>query len=549
MPAPVLLIIASIVFIAAYIWYGSFLNRTFDIRADKETPAHTNADGVDYVPARTPVLMGHHFSSIAGAGPILGPIFAAVFGWVPVFLWILVGSVFVGGVHDYASLVASIRHEGRSIGEVIELHIGKTGKRLFLIFAWFALVLIIAVFCKVVASTFINTPAAATSSGLFIVLAVVFGFGIYRLKFPLGLSTLVGVILLAGCVALGVRFPPHLGGTVSIAVLQAHVSLSSLWIIILLAYVFVAAVTPVWVLLQPRDFLNSFLLYFILLAGLLGIFVSGPKMDLPAFTEFNTDLGPLFPLLFVTVACGAISGFHSLVASGTSSKQLDRETDARPVGYGSMLIEGLLAVVALITAITVVHQNSGQFFQAVSEKGPITVFSNGIGQFVSVLGIPVNLGITFASLAISAFCLTTLDTATRLARFIFQEFFEKDNKKSILSNRYAGTLITVVFSALLAFSGTSSTLWPVFGSANQLLAAIALLAITVWLAELGKKTLFVAIPMVIMFIITLTALGSLIVKNMKGGFATLSIFSILLFGVTLVLIIQAFQHFLRMKKT
>jgi len=533
MPAPILIIMAIIVFAAGYVWYGRFLNRTFDIRAERKTPAHVNADGVDYVPARAPVLMGHHFSSIAGAGPIVGPIYAAVFGWIPVFLWILIGSIFLGGVHDYSSLVASIRHSGKSIGEVIEAYIGRAGKKVFLIFAWFALILVIAVFCNLVSTTFEDEAATPTASGLFIILAILFGLAVYRFKVPLGIATLFGVILLFACVALGILYPIHLD--------------SGVWIYILLAYIFIAAVSPVWVLLQPRDFLNSFLLYAILAGGVISIFAAWPKMTLAPVTHFHTDHGPLFPLLFVTVACGAISGFHSLVASGTSSKQLNRETDARPVGYGSMLIEGLLAVIALITAITVIHQNSSGYYQAVKNLTPIVIFSNGIGQFINVIGIPKQMGTTFASLAISAFCLTTLDTATRLARFIFQEFFKQKNKESILSNRYVGTFITVVFSALLAFSGSGEKIWKIFGSANQLLAAIALLAVTVWVAELGKKFLFIAIPMIIMFFITLSALGWLIYQCVYDGSTTLSIFSILLFIVTLVLIIQAFIHFRRMK--
>ena len=525
MRASWLIIVSIAVFLFGYIWYGRYLARRLDINPKRVTPANTKQDGVDYVPAKAPVLFGHHFSSIAGAGPILGPIYAAVFGWIPVFFWIIIGSIFVGGVHDFSSLIASVRHGGKSIGEVIEDHIGRAGKQLFLVFAWFMLVLVIAVFCKAVASIFVKEPSTVTSSFLFIILAVVFGFSIYRFKTPLWLASIVGFVLLFGCVVLGVYFPIH----------QLH----DFWIFVLFGYIFVAAVTPVWILLQPRDYLNSFLLYLVLFGGVIGIFVANPIISFPAITQFHTDLGYLFPILFVTVACGAISGFHSLISSGTTSKQLNSEADAKPIGYGSMLIEGVLAVVALITAVTILK---GDYSHLVTNEGggPIGIFSAGVGGFISQLGIPLDIGITFAALAISAFALTTLDTATRLGRFMFQEFFERKDKQSILSrNRYVGTLATIIFAALFAFSGTSDTLWPLFGSANQLLASIVLLAITVWLAELRKKNGFVKYPMYFMFCVTLTALGNLIYKNlMEINFPQLLV-SILLFVIAVVLVIQA----------
>jgi len=527
MSAALLTLIAISVFIIGYIWYGKILARKFELDPKRPTPAHSRNDGVDYVPAKSPVLLGHHFASIAGAGPILGPIYAAIFGWIPVFLWIVVGSLFFGGLHDFSSIVASIRHGGKSIGEVIEDHIGESGKRLFLIFAWFMLILVVAVFCKAVASTFIKEPSSATSSFLFIVLAVLFGVSIYRLRLPLWIATIVGVGLLAVCVLLGLQLP---------------ISLSyNTWMIILFVYIFVASVTPVWILLQPRDFLNSFLLYFVLLGGLIGIFVTNPTITFPAVTQFKTNLGYLFPILFVTVACGAISGFHSLVSSGTTSKQLNKETDAQPVGYGGMLIEGVLAVIALITAVVLIK---GDYQHLITKEGggPIGIFASGVGGFISVLGIPKQAAVTFAALAISAFALTSLDTATRLGRFIFQEFFESkgDKRQSILSkNRYIGTLVTILVAAFFAFSGTGDTLWPLFGSANQLLAAIVLLAITVWFAKLKKKNGFVKYPMYFMFAVTLTALGNLIYKNAVTKNWTLLVIGLLLMILAVFLVIQA----------
>ncbi|MCD6204246.1 MAG: carbon starvation protein A [Candidatus Marinimicrobia bacterium] len=532
MSAAWLILAAIVVLLAGYIWYGRFLTRRFDVDPLRITPSHTKEDGVDYVPAKTPVLLGHHFSSIAGAGPILGPIYAAIFGWIPVFLWILIGSIFVGGVHDFSSVIASIRHGGKTIGEVIEEHIGRSGKKLFLIFVWSVLILVVAVFAKSVASIFVKEPATATSSFLFIFLAIIFGLSVYRLNAPLWLSSVIGVGLLLACVAVGVYFPIH----------RSY----NFWIFILFIYVYIAAITPVWILLQPRDYLNSFLLFIVLLAGVLGIFVANPKISFPAITHFNTNLGSLFPILFVTVACGAISGFHSLVSAGTTAKQLDNERDAKPVTYGGMLIEAVLAVVALITAVTILQ---GDYLRLLSKEGggPIGIFSNGIGTFVSHLGVPMHLGITFAALAISAFALTSLDTATRLARFAFQEFFD-DGKNSLLSqNRYIGTLITVIAAALMALSGTSDTLWPLFGSANQLLASVVLLAITVWLADIRVKNRFVKYPMYFMFLITLTALGSLVYKNVKAANIPLVIFSLLLFIVAVILIIQAGKRLKQLK--
>lgn len=524
MSASLLLIVAILVLGCAYHWHGRFLVKKLDINPNHTTPAHQLGDGVDYVPARRSVLIGHHFASIAGAGPILGPIYAAVFGWAPVFAWIILGVIFIGGVHDFTSLVASIRHQGKSIGEVIEEYIGRSGKILFLIFTWFMLILVIAVFAKAVASTFVKTPASATSSVFFIFLALVFGMSIYRWKVPLGWASVFGVILLWVGIFLGNAFPLPL----------EH----NTWLWILFGYVFVASVTPVWILLQPRDYLNSFLLYFVMIGGLAGIFVTNPKIAMPAVTSFNTDLGMMFPILFVTVACGAISGFHSLVASGTTAKQLNTETDAKAVGYGSMLIEAVLAVVALIAAITLT-QGDYQTMLTKTGGGPITIFANGIGSFMATLGIPLNAAVTFSALAISAFALTSLDTATRLARFSFQELFSDGKLAFLGKNRYMATTVTVLVAALLTFSEKSSTIWPLFGAANQLLAAMALLAVTVWLAKLGKKNNFVKIPMVFMLLVTLLALITLIYQNwVKQNFA-LSILGVILFVVAIVLVWQA----------
>ncbi|MBD3413635.1 MAG: carbon starvation protein A [Candidatus Aminicenantes bacterium] len=511
MSSALILIIAITCFILAYIFYGRYLSNKIGLTLENKTPCHTMKDGIDYVPAKWPVLLGHHFASIAGAAPIIGPITAAVFGWIPVFLWIIFGNVFMGAAHDFASLVASARHKGRSIGKVIEEHIGVHGKILFLIFAWFTLVLVVAAFVILVAKTFVSAPEVSTASILFIMLAVVFGFSIYRMKTKLWVSTLIGVTLLILCIWVGNQFP--------IVFPTTEATAQVIWTCIILGYIFIASVTPVWILLQPRDYLNSNLLYLVLIFSFFGILIANPTIQFPAFSKFvQPGLGSLFPILFVTVACGAISGFHSLVASGTTSKQLNCELDARQVGYGGMLIEGLLAVIALITAIVLLPSEYQVFFPKGGNANPITLFANGVGGFISKLGIPAKIGIIFAAMAVAEFALTSLDTATRLGRFTFQEFFRSENPNPIrkfLTNRFTATFFTILPGGILALSGSYQAIWPIFGSANQLLAALALLAVSVWLAKKHVKNHFVRYPMFIMFAITLSALVVLVTNKSK----------------------------------
>lgn len=525
-----LVIIALVMYAVAYKLYGGFLTKRLEVNNNKETPSHTMYDGVDYCPAKPPVLLGHHFASIAGAGPIVGPVIAAGFGWIPVYLWVVFGAIFIGGVHDYSSIVASVRHQSKSIGYIIQTYIGVSGKKLFLIFAWATLVLVIAVFTIIVADTFTHIPSAGTSSMLFMLLAVLFGLAIYRLKVPLWAATIVGVILLFLSIPAGNLFPIQLDAFT--------------WQLILFAYIFIASTVPVWILLQPRDYLNSFFLYALMLGGLVGVFFAAPTINIPAFNSFSLDkVGYLFPALFVTVACGAISGFHSIVGSGTTAKQLDKETDGRIVGYGGMLIEGLLAVLSLVAVASMVNK---EFIDILTTKGPVPAFSLGVARFINaipVVNISVATAQTFTALAVSAFALTSLDTATRLARFMFQEYFERkdSNKKSFITNRFISTAITVVFGAALTFSGQTMSIWPVFGSANQLLAALALLALTVWVANLKKGYLFVLIPMLFMFAVTLTALGMLIYTNFIATNYTLSVISILLFTLAVMLGSKAYS--------
>lgn len=524
-----ILFFAIIALLLGYKYYGDFVKKRLGVDETRETPAHTNYDGVDYVPAKAPVLLGHHFASIAGASPIIGPIVAAVFGWVPVVLWILVGGIFMGAVHDFSSLMASVRNQGRSIGEVVEERIGRDGKKLFLVFSFFALILVVSAFMIIVAQTFVANPSAGTSSILFIILAVFFGMFVYRRKAPLAIASGIGIVLLFIAIYLGLQYPLNLS--------------FNTWLILLTIYIFVASTTPVWILLQPRDYLNSFLLYFLMIGGFIGVFIASPEIHLEAYTSFNQDIGMMFPLLFVTVACGAISGFHSLVASGTTSKQLDSEKDAKLIGYGGMLIECSLSILAIITAAIL---TKSQYADAISNGGPVALFSAGVGSFMSQLGIAVSTGTTFAALAVSAFALTSLDTATRLCRFTFQEFFSpvKGEKASVLNtNRFIGTTVTVAVGASLAFSGKWELLWPLFGTANQLLAALALLAVSLWLAARGIRYGFTMIPMVFMFAVTITALVVLLKKYYLESQFLLLLFTIGLLVVAVMLIVLAYKRF------
>ncbi|MBU2535303.1 MAG: carbon starvation protein A [Chloroflexi bacterium] len=528
MSAIVLIVIAIVVFIIAYLTYGSFIIKKLGgVDPKAKTPAYTMRDDVDYVPTRGPVLMGHHFASIAGAAPIVGPIVAAAFGWIPVFLWIVLGGIFIGAVHDTASLYASIRHKAKSIAEILKENVGVSAKKLFAAFAWLTLILVLAVFAFVIAKTFAAIPSVATASLLFIVLAIIFGYTVLRRGAPLLLSSIVGVVLLALCVWLGVLFPISLSLT--------------WWIPILLAYAFIAASLPVWIILQPRDYLNSFLLYGFLIAAVIAIFATNPAIKLPAFTSFETDLGFLFPILFVTVACGAISGFHSLVSSGTTSKQLSSEVHIKRIGYGGMLLECLLAVIALIT---VAYLLLGDYTALLKEVGWGGVFSQGVGNFLTSIGIPLAVGVGFGGLVLAAFALTTLDTATRLCRFMLVELTEKEEGKpsaivTFITNRWVAGAIGVGLAVWLALSGGWSTLWPLFGSANQLMASLALLAVAAWLTRIGKDNKFVLYPMVFMMAVTLTALVFMFLKTIAAANIVQSIVVVVLFILAVVLVYLA----------
>ncbi|MDO5301337.1 MAG: carbon starvation protein A [Tissierellia bacterium] len=526
----VLILGSIVIFVIAYFTYGTWLAKAWGIDETRPTPAHTKEDGIDYVPSKPQVLLGHHFASIAGAGPITGPIQAAIFGWVPVMLWIIIGGIFFGGVHDFGSLTASMKHDGKSIGVIIEEYMGHSGKMLFSAFAWLTLLLVVAAFTNIVAASFASTPAAATTSVLFVFIAVIFGYAVYRKGVGLGIATVFGVIGLFVSIYLGMKFPLQLG--------------LNTWIVILAIYAFIASTAPVWILLQPRDYLNSYLLYVMMAGAIIGLFVMHPVMKIDAFAGFTvkTAVGNqyLFPILFITVACGAISGFHSLVGSGTTSKQIDNEKDAKFIGYGGMLIESVLAVVAIITAG---YLTAGDFSALLAEGGPVVVFAQGVGTFMTAFGMPLDTGITFVTLAVSAFALTSLDTATRLARFIFQEYFEKEDvpksEQPIMTNMYFSTAITVFIGAFFAGNGYQ-VIWPIFGAANQLLAALALLALAVWMKGTNRSYSMFSIPMVFMFAATLSTL----VLNIKANLATLNVIMVVLPAILFVLaVVLAYQGY------
>lgn len=507
MSAILLILLAIVIFIVAYLTYGRYLAKQWGIDPRNTTPAHELEDGVDYCPAKTPVLLGHHFSSIAGAGPVNGPIQAAFFGWIPVFLWIVIGGIFFGAVQDFGSIFVSIRHKGKSLGEVIEENIGHKCKVLFTVFAWLVLLLVIAAFADIVASSFACAegvtglfPGAvegtangsvAMASILFIPIAIGFGFVVYRKNAPMAVASAVGVLLLATCVAIGLVCPVNLP--------------KSFWLGFVFVYIMIASVTPVWILLQPRDYLSSFLLYFMIIAAIAGIVVSNPSIATPAFVGFHVGSQYLFPTLFITVACGAVSGFHSLIGSGTTSKQLDNEKDALAIGYGSMLIECVLAVISLI-AIGVLSTNG-----AIPEgmASPTVVFASAISGFFASIGFSsgaVTATYTIIALAVSAFCLTSLDTGTRLGRFMFQELFSgKDGNKNILSNMYVATIITAICGFVLCLAGYQNV-WPLFGACNQLVAVPAFLAVAVYLGKKGKNNKMLYFPMIFMLCATVCSL-------------------------------------------
>lgn len=514
--------IAMVFFVCAYLVYGRWLVKKWGIDPKAKTPAYTHADGEDFIPTPKAVVFAHQFSSIAGAGPVTGPIIAAMFGWLPALLWILFGGVFFGAVHDFGAMYASVKNEGKSIGLIVEKYIGKTGKRLFLMFSWIFSLLVIAAFADIVATTFngfaadgtVNKPnaAAASISMLYIVVAVLFGLFIKYAKPNQGVMFAVGIVLFFAILAGGMAVPLYAG--------------KMTWLLIVFAYIFLAAVMPMWILMQPRDYLSAFLLISMIICAVVGVFVQQPTMNLPAFTGFDVGGKLLFPTLFVTVACGAVSGFHSLVSSGTSSKQVKNEKDMLPISFGAMLVESLLAVVALVVAGSVAVNG------ALPNGTPFVIFSSAVAGFLTKLGLPQYIAMCFMTMCVSALALTTLDSVARIGRMALQELVTDNDGKAnnpiqkVIANKYVATILTLVFGFLLSLGGYNN-IWPLFGSANQLLSALVLIALSVFLKTTGRKGVMLWAPMCIMLAVTFTALVQAAVNIfikifVAGGFVFLT---------------------------
>lgn len=493
--------LALVVFVAAYMLYGRWLANSWGIDPQAKTPAVEFEDGEDYAPASRFTVFAHQFSSITGAGPVTGPIIAAMFGWLPALLWLLVGGVFFGAVQDFASLYASVRNKGKSMGMLIEQYIGRTGRRLFLLFCWLFTLLVLAAFADILAGTFAmtfkdgsaNVPGtqAATISMLYIFVAM--GFGFYIRKFePKGpVKLVVALALIVAMFAVGMSFPLSFDAQV--------------WRYVTFGYCFIASVLPMWLLMEPRDYLSVFLLLAMVFGGVAGVVVANPSINMPAFVGFNVNGQSMFPILFITIACGAVSGFHSLVSSGTSSKAITNETDMLPVGYGAMLVESLLGVVALVIACAAASNG-------VLPKGtPFQIFGSAIGGFFQMFGLPAGVSACVITMCVSALAMTTIDSVARIGRMSFQEIFtpgEGETPNAIQKfcmDKYISTIITLFFAYMLCLAGYMS-IWPLFGAANQLLASLVLICLAVFLRSTGRQGWMLYVPMTFMFIVTMSAL-------------------------------------------
>ena len=510
-----LLGIASIILIAAYLLYGRYLVKTWGIDPNAKTPAVEREDGVDFVPSSKWEVFAHQFSSIAGAGPVTGPVMAMIWGWLPAFLWIIVGGIFFGAIQDFGALYASVKSKGKSMGQLIEDYIGRKGRRLFFLFAWLFTLLVIAAFADMVAGTFNGfstegaqlapNASAASISILYVFVAIAFGLFLRKTKIGGWKQAVLAIVLIIAMLALGIAFPIYLDKTS--------------WIYIIFVYIFFASVTPMWLLKQPRDYLTTFLFIAMIAAAVIGVFISNPQISTPAYTGFATSSGYLFPTLFVTIACGAVSGFHSLVSSETSSKQIANEKDMLQVGYGSMLLESLLAVLVIVVVGSLTSLSASGVLDAnlsamalADGATPFTKFSVGVTGLVAQLGLPQEWGLCIMTMFVSALALTSLDAVARIGRMSFQEFFEVDRNENpsgilrFLTNKYTATVITLLGGYLLSLGGYNN-IWPLFGSANQLLAAMVLIALSVFLKVTGRKGFMLYVPMTLMLIVTMTSLG------------------------------------------
>lgn len=510
-----LLGLSALILVVAYLFYGRYLVKTWGIDPKATTPAVAKEDGTDFVPTNKWSVFAHQFSSIAGAGPVTGPVMAMMFGWLPAFLWVIIGGVFFGAVQDFGALYASVKTEGKSMGQIIEKYIGRKGKKLFFLFCWIFTLIVIAAFADMVAGTFNGISAdgaklapnasAASISILYVFVAMAFGLFLKKVKLEGLPKVILGIALIIVMLALGIMFPVYATKTT--------------WIYVVFVYIFFASVTPMWLLKTPRDYLTTFLFIGMIVAAVIGVFVSNPTITTPAFVGFKSASGSyIFPTLFVTIACGAVSGFHSLVSSETSSKLVENEKDMLQVGYGSMLLESLLAILVIVIVGALPNlKASGVLDSTLANMAladtatPFTKFSAGVTGLVAQLGLPQSWGLCIMTMFVSALALTSLDAVARISRMSFQEFFEVEEGQEpsglvkVLTNKYISTIISLVCGYLLSLGGYVN-IWPLFGSANQLLAAMVLISLAVFLKVTGRKGFMLYIPMVLMFIVTMTAL-------------------------------------------
>lgn len=548
----VIVLIAIVVLAAGYLFYGRWLANKWGLDPKAKTPAFTHEDGQDYVPSSKLTVFAHQFSSIAGAGPVTGPILASVFGWVPVLLWLLIGGLFFGAVQDFGALYASVKNDGKSMGMIIEKYIGRTGRKLFMLFCWLFTLLVMAAFTDMVAGTFVGkgvegaakatnyaNSAAASISMLFIVVAIIFGLIQKKVgKMKEWVRAVVAIGLLVVMFVIGMHLPMYATKTT--------------WIYVVMAYLFLASVMPMWLLMEPRDYMTTFMLLGMIIGAVVGVIAEHPTMKLNAFNGFNVDGSYLFPTLFVTIACGAVSGFHSLVSSGTSSKTISNEKDMPMVGYGAMVVESLLGVVALVVVGAVAVNGTKP------EGTPFSIFSTGVAGFFEKFGIPVEVATVFMTMCVSALALTSLDSVARIGRMSFQELFYGDTTdtskmpvwQKVLTNKYFATIITLFFGYLLTLGGYNN-IWPLFGSANQLLAALVLIALAVFLRTTGRTGWTLYIPMFAMLAVTFTALIQktiALVQTIASGQATFLVDGLQFIIAILLMVLGVLVAFSCLKK-
>lgn len=553
----VIVLIGIVALGAGYLFYGRWLAKKWGIDPNAKTPAYTHEDGQDYVPSSKFTVFSHQFSSIAGAGPVTGPILASVFGWVPVLLWLIIGGLFFGAVQDFGALYASVKNEGKSMGMIIEKYIGRTGRKLFMLFCWLFTLLVIAAFTDMVAGTFVGkgvegmtditsyaNSAAASISMLFIVVAVIFGLIQKKVgKMNEVVRAVVAIALLVVMFAIGMKLPIY--------------ATKNAWIYIVMAYLFLASVMPMWLLMQPRDYMTTFMLLGMIIGAVVGVLVAHPSMQLNAFNGFSVvdaagAKSYLFPTLFVTIACGAVSGFHSLVSSGTSSKTISNEKDMPMVGYGAMVVESLLGIVALVVVGAVAVNGTKP------DGTPFAIFSSGVAGFLEKLGVPNHVATVFMTMCVSALALTSLDSVARIGRMSFQELFYGDTTdpekmpawQRVLTNKYFATVITLFFGYLLTLGGFNNV-WPLFGSANQLLAALVLIALSVFLKTTGRTGWTLYAPMFVMLAVTFTALVQktiALVTNIVNGKAKLLVDGLQFIVAILLMVLGVLVAFSCLKK-